>query len=535
MCDPRTQAERGTGPAARGIDPAVDRAVERAIVPTEPPGVRMPGAGSGEVPTPSAQRLAFEASLRQREQTLNALSTVLRNEAPGALANDARVARAQAGITVGETEFRTIMGRTSTELTSEDRARALVLLNQAYDLGDGQWDNARTTMWRAVYGSTAGGAIVDREIAAGRLRLSSTGRSQGLAPEFLYEPPGGASRWITIDIDHMIPRDRVPFYVFQARNFHLQPAPRNRQWLNRFGAATPFPMGRYADASSDALEEFVQHFRLSRRQRLASERIRRAGAAAAIATLLTIIASGARASTYSELAQSMRLADQQRERQRARDLAADGIDLWNLRSHVERGLAVEPLDIDVNYLGQLLRATTHWVRVDYIDGGGDWERDFTRRFDAASAAHDEDAFNRLLDELGGMLLGGVRGRLDELADIEQLLLGFQTHEQQYRQAADEAAAMAAQSGDGVPRTVADLAETEAAGFAITLEDFMLIVDHLNATANRLRMYIRATSELLGMVRQAHEGDLRRRGRVQDAIEAAAGVHDAAARAGAASR
>jgi hypothetical protein len=48
------------------------------------------------------------------------------------------------------------------------------------------------------------------------------------------------------------------------------------------------------------------------------------------------------------------------------------------------------------------------------------------------------------------------------------------------------------------------------------------------------MYVRATNELLTMVRAAHEGDLRRRLRVQDAIEAAAAFHDAEAR-GAASR
>ena len=531
MCDPRVEAERGTGPAARGIDPDIDRAVERAIVPTGPPGTRMPGAGSGEVPAPSASRLAFEASLRQREQTLAELSMVLRAEAGHALTSDPRVSRAQTTIARNEAEFRTIMGRTSTDLTPDDRVRALALLDEAYAVGEEHWGDGRMAMWRGVYSSSAGGAIVDREIAAGRMRLSADGRSRGLAPEFFYEPPGGPSRWITVDIDHMIPRDRVSFYTFQPNNFHLQVDRFNRQWLNRFGAATPFPMGRYADLSSDALENFVERFRLSRRQRLASERAartgRRAAAATAIATLLMVIASGARADTYSDMAAEMRAADRRRARRRPRPLAVDGIDLWNLRSHVQRGLEVEPLDIDRDYLGQLQRATERWVELDYVTGGGDWERDFTRRLDAASAAHDEDALNLLLDDLGGMLLGDVRGRLDELADIEELLMGFQTREADYRQAAEEATALA--------EARAEWGEEEAATYAISIEDLLTIVDQATATAGRFRTYVSVTNELLRLVRHAHEGDLRRRGRVQDAIELAAGHNDAAARAGTGAR
>lgn len=524
MCDPQTHAERGTGSAARGIDPDVDRAVERAIVPTSPPGTRMPGAGSGIVPSPSAERLALEASLRQRERVLGELSRVLRQEAPAALAGDARVVRAQASIVGLETEFRDIMARSGTELAAGDRARALALLDQAYEIGDGQWGNARSAMWRAVYSSPEGGAIIDREIAAGRMRLSRDARARGLAPEFHYQPPGGAGRWITVDIDHMIPRDRVSFYTFQPRNFHLQVDRFNRQWLNRFGAATPFPMGRYADLSSDALEEFVQRFRLSRRQRPERRsRARRAAAAGAIATLLLVISSGARAATYSELVDQLRAADRRRAARRHRALPIEGIDLFNLRSHVERRLDVSAWDVDHNDLDQLRRAAQHWVRRDYTEGGGDWDRDFARRFDAAVAAQDEDALNRLLDDLGGYLLGAVRGRLDELADIEQLLLGFQTRETEYLQAADEAEAMALAREE--------LGESEAAAFAISIEDLMTLVDHGRAIAARLRTYVQVTRELLTLVRTAREGDLRRRGRVQDAIERAAGAPPVASGSG----
>lgn len=529
MCDPQTHAERGTGAAARGIDPDIDRAVERSIVPTTPPGARMPGAGSGVVPPPSADRLALEASLRQRERVLSQLSGVLRREAPAALAGDARVVRAQATITGLETEFREIARRSGTELSAADRARALALLDEAYEVGEGQWGNARSAMWRGVYSSPEGRAIIDREIAAGRMRLSSDGRARGLAPEFHYRPPGGAGRWITIDIDHMIPRDRVPFYTFQPRNFHLQVDQFNRQWLNRFGAATPFPMGRYADLGSDALEEFVQRFSLSRRQR--PERRRRSGrggaAAGGIAVLLMIISSGARAATYAELAAELRASERRGARRHRRSLPVEGIDLFNLRSHVERGLEVAALDIDNDYLNQLLRAAQHWVRRDYSEGGGDWEQDFTRRFHAAVAAQDEDAFNRLLDNLGGYLIGGVRGRLDELADVEGLLTTYLGREGEYLRAASEAAEMTDMREEW--------GEAEAAAYAISIDDLMTIVDHGRAISSRLRTYVHVTRELLALVRVARDGDLRRRGRVQDAIERAAAVHDAQARAGTAAR
>lgn len=429
---PRGTVDRGT--LERGVEGARlnDRATSRSTRSRRAAALPPAAPGAGQ-PDPRLTRIEnVRVLVQRRNQLLSELTLRLRAGAPSQFASRS-LQRTQAELNALERAFRGIMRRYQSNprpLSAADRRAALEIFDDAFELSHAGWDQARKEFWRGLYNSPEGGRLVRQARDQGILQITDAQMRAGSAPRILDFNNDGSRRYVYVDIDHMVPRERNPFCAFDPNNLHLQTQQFNRRYLNPFSEATPFPMGRYG--AHDDIEEFVQAHQLSRRQRPEPVRPRsrrgrrssRFSSTGRIVGLLAGFAAVERYRSYTEAAESLRRAARARpEARRLPPIHPDDVDAFNVESKIESVYLTEgihprsPVEVDLTRAQQLRVAVQRWLQREYRPNGRGW-REFESRLIEARNRHDVDALNRLLDEVGhvqmqdlsGIVLGNVAQR-----------------------------------------------------------------------------------------------------------------------------
>lgn len=531
--------QRGTGrhgiehersvAGARGLEPPVQ--LQRQ--PSLPPAAPRPGQVDPEWVT---RQENVGRWIQRRERFLENLTRLLRSGAPSQFASP-RLAQRQAELNRLEAQFRRVMERYQSNprpLSAADRREALRIHDAAYDVSGRGWNRARQEFWQGLYNSPQGRRLIDAARREGMhglpmIQISEAEMRRGRAPRILDFDAEGRPRYVTVDIDHMTPRERNPFHAFRPDNLRLQSERFNRRWLNRFSESTRFPMGRYG--RPDAIEEFVQSHQLSRRQRPEAERPRRsrrsgrAGRAATggIAGILTVLFAADRQRDYAEAADRLRRASRRRqEARRQPPIPPNSVDAYNVALMIERVFLRSPLEVDLSRAEQLRRAVETWVRREYRQEGSGWNQ-FESRLAEARSGSDLDALNRLLFEVGHVQLRDLSGLV--LGDLSQVSSSATQIDAAMRMArnllADRATYLRrAEEADRLSQAQADALEMEAQALGITLNDMMTIYDQSRGIANHYRGYVYYLESILDLLAEAARVTEARFRRIQAAIDEA---------------
>ena len=518
----RGTADRGTGDTgvARGV-PRRERGIARGPMGAPPL--------QGEVPREFIAREAeIVAFARQRDQALDDLTGYLRRQVPGVMRGDPNLARSQREMGALEQRFRALMQRADPPPVTgaPRRLPTEAMLQEAEEIMDAatdatRWNDARVGYWRALYSDPAARAYIDRLRQQRVIRVSDYAMQQGYAPEIADIDAAGRRRFYTLDIDHTIPRERVPFYAYQPENLRVQVAPYNRQYLNQTSYRTGFPMGRDYGRVSDEIEEFVQSHMLSRRQRReARTRGLRRGASALGALLVTVLgaqqahALATRAEEYRAARRRRTAAMRHRER-----IAPGGIDAANIDGTVERVFPVDPLEMDRELVNDFEIAVRAWFARDFGPRGAGRQQ-FEDRLAELSRQPDVDALNALLEQVGhphmrsgtGFVLGDmarIGSAASHLEDARRIVARLLEPQAQYLERAAAFDRLSTAHPEAIQALVPE--------FAIDIDDLMEIHDHAAEEGHRFRHYVSALRQALESIDRARELNADRFRRVEDAL------------------
>lgn len=501
--DPELRATPGTnrGLSPQPLDPDIDRMVDRGFQPYPGPELRAAQGTSGIVDpqwVTSQQNVGRWISRRQR--FLQNLTRYLQEAGRDAFTAPSLI-NSRLELEGLEAEFKELMRRSPTGLNEADRQRALQLLNRAYSATN--WDDARPAFWRAVYNHPRGRRLINAARQSGMINLSDADIAGGKAPKILDFDEQGRRRYVGIDIDHAIPRERVPFYAYRADNLHLQTSQFNRQWLNRFSEYTPFPMGLYGQR--DDIEEFVQANQLSRRQRPLSERLRRvrrvSRPADGIATLLAVIFAAHGGRAYAQAAEEIRARRRTRESRRLPPIRPGAINLGNIEHNILQVFDHPPLEFNPNRAEQFRRAVGYWIREDYARGGTNWWLWFETKFEQGIETDDTNI-------LGDLFVYVIDSRR-KIRSARRLVENLLRYEEEY--------AARAEAAERLSNIQADMLVDEARAYRVSVDDLMTIVDASRDIANRYRNYIRYLYVTLAALNEARRVNEERFQRLEGAL------------------
>lgn len=167
-----------------------------------------------------------------------------------------------------EREMLEIIKQNPGALTKAVRARAIKILDEAYEIGEA-FDTASRRIWKEVYKDPGARATVDNARAN---KVISFGKNKpnwarnGNAPRMKTRVKGELP--VPLELDHWPPRERNPFKSFDGEALEPITKKANVSFRREFAAKSAFPMGSELRGSGkDIIEEFVQQHSLSRSQR----------------------------------------------------------------------------------------------------------------------------------------------------------------------------------------------------------------------------------------------------------------------------
>lgn len=501
-----------------------DRAIsDRAIADRRTAGR---GLGSGSisisrsssfVPEFAGAEPTVELSIGHRQRFLSDLTPHLQEATRRALESPTLM-RYQGQLATLQAQFEELMRRQPQPFSGQppqlqiaDRRRALQILDEAYEVGGRGYDSARRSIWRQIYSDSEARSLIDDARRSGLIQLSDIDIENSRTPRFLdFDGSGRASY---INIDHSIPRERVPFYALRPENLFPQAAQFNQVWLRRFSLETPFPMGIYG--RSDAIEEFVQANQLSRTQRPEprSRRSRRrrdsregVRIAQRAAQLLIVAFVLYRQRTYAQAASDIRASLYRRteESRVTRRIQPHDIDLYNVEERMRQIFDREPLEVLPERAYEFRVAVENWFRQDYQERGRGLQA-FEASYQQAMRSHDPSY------ELSRLLIQEVEDepRITGAIATARHFLTFEEGYLRRIRAAEE-----------LNDLQTEILQDEAEVLAITVDDMMILWDYSQEIANSYRRYVdylRTILRALETIRQVkHERRLRLEAEIPEA-------------------
>jgi hypothetical protein len=412
--------DRGTGsgnrltqrPTELTSSTSVSQDVDRAIVPNNrrlitrtPEQLRRNNVGV--VPDDfDIDRARLNALISQRETALNEMAIIFRRtadkpETRQRLQTEHQTVDAQRRRFSNQVrQFNSSRTSSTQALAGDARRRILDIFDESYLYTAGTsrrsssaWNKVRRECWKAFYQSSDGKDLVNqlrnRSVnGQSLLEITDIEMEQGRAPRILVSLGGTDYRYEVIDVEHTLPRGRVPFAAFEPNNLHLATASNNRRPLNRISATSVFRMGRQYGATMDEIETFVQHHQLSRRQRPISERRRRptnivGNTSRVVAVFLAVLAVN-QASALADAGEAVqnKLALLRSAASRARRFRAGMILSSNIERFIREVFPPDPLNLLLTEANSLGNSIEGWSRMTFdVYSGSDaqeWERTLVR-------------------------------------------------------------------------------------------------------------------------------------------------------------